>query len=88
MLTSKEALLKELESGKAKNLVARKLQETLQKENEEYKSQYQLLKDQRDEAQQKCLIFEQIVRHYRKEESSFQQELEDKLFIQGQIIEK
>ena len=53
LLASKELILKELESGKSKSLIAHKVKEILLKENEEYKSQYQLLKDQRDEAQQK-----------------------------------
>lgn len=88
ILKGKEELLKELGPGKTANLASRKIQEALAKENEEYKSQFQALKEQRDQAQQKWLAFEQIVKHWRKEEKVFQKELEDKLFVQSQIIAK
>lgn len=87
-LETKEKLIKDLGGGKSKNIAFRKLQEALEKENEEYKAECQTLKDQRDEAQQKCLALEQIVRHARKEEKSFYKELENQLFIQNQVIQK
>jgi len=41
------------------------VQEIIIAENKTYKDQFLNLKKERDEAQQKCLVLEQIIRHYK-----------------------
>ena len=45
------------------NLAAKRLQESVQKENENLKAIIESLKNERDESQQKWLVLEQITRH-------------------------
>jgi len=64
------------------------VQESIAKENENYKNQITAMKAEREEAQQKWLVLEQIVKHYKKEEKDIQKDLENKLFVQSQLIAK
>lgn len=63
MLKTKEKLLSDVNVERPANLAAKRIQETIQKENENFKAQIEKLIHERDESQQKCLILEQITRH-------------------------
>ncbi|CAI2367096.1 unnamed protein product [Moneuplotes crassus] len=88
MLELKEKLLNDLNNGRAQNFAARKSRNQSQEKTRISRANLMISNKERDESQQKCLVLEQIIRHYKSEEKDFQNTLEEKLFVQGQIIAK
>jgi hypothetical protein len=85
-LAAKEQLLASQQT--APHLASKRLMEGVRKELGELKKLFEEVKGERDEAQQRCMLFEQMARYKRKEGAEVENAMENRLFVLENLVKK